>query len=154
VVLADPARPRSGVVRVGISCGIPGDGDGGERGVDTGGERVDLRAERVDLFEQHPGQFGVVIIELAGQRLDQVGVLELHPAAGLIGKQWIGAVDEVGRRRLDDPDDWIVQEIGASLTPRYPSDPDPCGRGSYASTQRATRRTGAICHPHRLLDPP
>src|SRR5664279_5710519 len=34
-----------------------------------------------------PGQFGVVLSELAGQRLDQVGVLELHPAAGQAGQE-------------------------------------------------------------------
>lgn len=33
----------------------------------------------------------------------------------LIGDKWTSAVDEHGRRRLDDPDDWIVQELRVAL---------------------------------------
>src|SRR6266568_4148911 len=39
----------------------------------------------VDLVQQHPGQLGVVVIEPAGQRLDQGGTLGLHLPA-LIGE--------------------------------------------------------------------
>ena len=35
---------------------------------------ADLGGQRVDLVEQHPGQFGVMIVESAGQRLDQGGL--------------------------------------------------------------------------------
>src|SRR5688572_23306247 len=33
----------------------------------------------------------------------------------LIGRQWTGVVDADGARRLDDPDDFVVQEIHAAL---------------------------------------
>jgi hypothetical protein len=33
----------------------------------------------------------------------------------LIGDKWTGVVDRHGRRRLEDPDDWIVQEIRSAL---------------------------------------
>jgi hypothetical protein len=34
----------------------------------------------------------------------------------LIGKQWVTSIDEDGRRRLDDPDDFVRLEIEAALT--------------------------------------
>jgi len=33
----------------------------------------------------------------------------------LIGRSWLDAVDDDGRRRLEDPRDWVVQEIEAAL---------------------------------------
>ena len=33
----------------------------------------------------------------------------------LIGRSWLNAVDDDNRRRLDDPRDWVVQEIEAAL---------------------------------------
>jgi hypothetical protein len=33
----------------------------------------------------------------------------------LIGSGWAGAIDETGRRRLDDPTDWVVLELKAAL---------------------------------------
>jgi hypothetical protein len=33
----------------------------------------------------------------------------------LIGRQWATLIDEQGRRRLDDPDDWVRSEIQAAL---------------------------------------
>ena len=41
----------------------------------------------------------------------------------LIGEQWLDTNDETGQRRLDDPDDWVAQEIAAALdagVPIYP----------------------------------
>jgi hypothetical protein len=41
----------------------------------------------------------------------------------LIGKHWLTAADGQGRRRLDDPDDWVLQEVAAALdleVPVYP----------------------------------
>ena len=75
-----------GVVGIGIRSRICGAGHGGTFRVDTCGESVDPRGQRVDLIEDHPGQFGVVVVELAGQCLDQVGVLEFEPAAGQAGQ--------------------------------------------------------------------
>ena len=61
-------------------------GHGGQQLFDAGGEGGDLRGEGVDLIEQHPREFGVVVVEPAGQRLDQGGPLDLHPAARQIGE--------------------------------------------------------------------
>lgn len=60
--------------------------DGDQQVVDAGGEPGDLCVEGVDLVEQHPGQLGVMIVEPAGERLDEGGVLGLHRAAGQTGK--------------------------------------------------------------------
>jgi TIR domain/PQQ-like domain len=42
-------------------------------------------------------------------------VSECDVLLALIGRQWASAVDEQGRRRLDDPHDWIVEEIRMAL---------------------------------------
>jgi hypothetical protein len=63
-----------------------GGGDRPKQLLDAGGERAELGGERVDLVQQHPGQFGVVVVETAGQRLDQGGVLGPHLAAGQAGQ--------------------------------------------------------------------
>ena len=67
--------------------------------VDAGGEGVDLRRQRVDLIEQHPGQFGVVVVEAAVERLDQRRSLGLHPAPGQVGQA--PRVTLAGDQRLD-----------------------------------------------------
>ena len=54
--------------------------------VDAGGEGADLRRQCVDLSEQHPGQFGVVVVEAPVERLDQRRSLGLHPAPGQVGE--------------------------------------------------------------------
>ena len=41
----------------------------------------------------------------------------------LIGRDWLNASDTVGRRRLEDSDDWVAQEVSAALeggVPVYP----------------------------------
>lgn len=58
--------------------------------------------------------FGDVIHETLGAA-DAVVVL--------IGKEWLGASDAGGRRRLDDPEDWVAREIAGALdkgVPVYP----------------------------------
>jgi TIR domain len=39
----------------------------------------------------------------------------------IIGTQWTTADDENGRRRLDDPNDWVVAETATALQRRSPS---------------------------------
>ena len=71
-----------------VAAGVDGLGLGHRRQqlFDAGGERVDLGGERVDLVQQHPGEFGVVVVEAAAQRLDEGGALGLHPATGQAGE--------------------------------------------------------------------
>ena len=51
-------------------------------------------------------EFGQVIEE-------KVGFCDALVA--VIGPRWLDAVDGTGRRRLDDPDDWVRREIAAAL---------------------------------------
>ena len=61
-------------------------GQGGQEFVDPGGQGVDLAVQCVDGVQQHPGQFAVVVVEPAGQRLDQFAVPGLQPAPGQPGQ--------------------------------------------------------------------
>jgi hypothetical protein len=75
------------VARVRAGGAIGTDALGRHRGdqlLDPPGERVDLGGQGVDLAEQDPGEFAVVVIEPAGQRLDQRGMLGSHLAAGQV----------------------------------------------------------------------
>jgi hypothetical protein len=61
-------------------------GHGGQQLFDAGGEDGDLHGEGVDLIEQHPREFGVVVVEPSGQRLGHGGPLDLQLAARQIGE--------------------------------------------------------------------
>ena len=66
---------------------------GGHRRGQLGGSRVQLGdpgVEEGDLVQQQLGELAVVVIEHAVQRLDQVVVLGLHPAAGQAGQHRAG----------------------------------------------------------------
>jgi hypothetical protein len=56
---------------VGPTGGCLGGGERRDRLLDQGGELIELRGQPVDLVQQDPGQTGVVVAELAGERLDQ-----------------------------------------------------------------------------------
>lgn len=59
-----------------------------------------------DIDTMGPGvNFGAAITEAVG---------ECDVLLALIGNQWLTATQE-GRRRLDDPDDYVRREIGAAL---------------------------------------
>jgi hypothetical protein len=77
-VLAPPGGGAGGTAGVDALGG----GDRGDQLLDPGGERADLGGQGVDLVQQHPGQLGVMIVKLPGQRLDQAVVLGPHPAPG------------------------------------------------------------------------
>jgi hypothetical protein len=53
---------------------------------DKGGEVVDLGGEAVDLGQQHRGDLGVVVVELAVERLHQLRPLLAHDAPRQIGQ--------------------------------------------------------------------
>ena len=65
------ARAALGGARRYVAGGRLGSGDVGDQLVDPEREHVDLRAEGVELVEQHPRELGVVIVEPAGERLDE-----------------------------------------------------------------------------------
>src|SRR6266550_5014850 len=94
---------------VGVGGGWwPGGGDGRDRLVDLAGELVDLGAQGVVLVEQHPGQVGVVGVEPAGQRFDQRGLLDPHPALGQGGQPprvAFSADQRLDHRPAGDPED-------------------------------------------------
>jgi hypothetical protein len=57
--------------------GIDAAGGGNRAGqlLDPAGERADLGAQGVYLVQQHLGQFGMMLVEPAGERFDQRGPL-------------------------------------------------------------------------------
>ncbi|WP_240778132.1 hypothetical protein [Nonomuraea basaltis] len=89
--LPDPAGVAVGLAAVapagtGAAGWGLGVGYGSDQLLDPGGERDDLTIQAIDLVQQHPGRLGVVVIEPASQRLDQLGVLGYHLAAGQAGQ--------------------------------------------------------------------
>jgi hypothetical protein len=57
------------VAEPGLVLGWLGGGDGRDQLLDPGREVVCLGGQRVDVVQQQPGQFRVVVVEAAGQRL-------------------------------------------------------------------------------------
>ena len=86
----------------------------GDQLLDAAGELLDLGGEGVDLVQQHPGQLAVMLVEPAGQRLDQVGVPGLHPAAGQVRQH--PRVTLPGDQRLDHVADRLG---GPACWPRW-----------------------------------
>ena len=62
------ARARAGDA---ISVHAPRPRHGINRLPDPAGDLIDVRGEAVDLVQQHPGQLAVVLVEPAGQRLNE-----------------------------------------------------------------------------------
>src|SRR6478752_4309963 len=91
---SSPSPPR-----VSSTAGCLGGGDLRDQRLDPEGERVDLRREGVDLVEQHPCELGVVVVEAAGQRLDERSALDSHALACELGEQLRVAL--AGDQRLD-----------------------------------------------------
>jgi hypothetical protein len=98
--------------RAGGAVGVHalGCGDGSDQLLDPGGEAVDLGGQGVVLVQQHPGELGVVVVEPAGERLDQRGVLGLELAAGQAG-QHLG-VTLAGDQRFQHRPAGFAHEVG------------------------------------------
>ena len=82
-VRAGPGVRAGGPVRV----HAPGGGHRGDRCGDPGGQLADPGVAEGGLVQQQLGELAVVVIEHAGQGLDQVVVLGLHPGAGQGGQR-------------------------------------------------------------------
>ena len=76
------------------------------------------------LFDRLKERFGAehVFMDVTDLRPGQDFALELEQAVAkadcllaVIGPRWLEAVDASGRRRIDDPDDFVRREIGAGL---------------------------------------
>ncbi len=69
-----------------------------------------LGAEHVfmDVTDLRPGQDFAVELEHAVAKADCL--------LAVIGPRWLDAVDASGRRRIDDPDDFVHREVGAALS--------------------------------------
>ena len=62
----------------------------------------------------------------------------------LIGDQWLTVTDVNGRRRIDDPDDFVRLEIQAALDTQRPNHSDPGRRGKDASRRGSAGWTGRL----------
>jgi hypothetical protein len=72
------------------------------------GERLDERFTLfMDVDSIRPGTDFTAVVREA---VEQADVL-----LALIGPTWLTAADETGARRLDNPEDWVVAEIGTAL---------------------------------------
>ena len=60
----------------------------------------------------------------------------------LIGNRWLTATGRDGRRRLDDPNDFVRVEIEVALTRDVRVIPSPGGRGPDAPRRRVARKPG------------
>jgi hypothetical protein len=78
-----PGVRAGGPVRV----HAPGGGHRGGRCGDPGGQLADPGVAEGGLVQQELGELAVVVIEHAGQGLDEVVVLSLHPGAGQGGQR-------------------------------------------------------------------
>ena len=111
-------RARSG----GAESGVVGGGPSGRIFISY--RRGDTSATAGRLFDRLEGRFGVgsvfMDVDTIEPGLDFVEVIggavgSCDVLLALIGARWLGAVDEHGRRRLDDPDDFVVLEITTAL---------------------------------------
>jgi YVTN family beta-propeller protein len=86
--------------------------------------REDTRHIAGRLFDRLVGRFGVgnVFMDVDSIEPGLDFRVAVRSAVGgcdvllaLIGDRWLGATDEQGRRRLDDPDDLVVLEVNTAL---------------------------------------
>jgi hypothetical protein len=78
------------------------------------------RLLQVELTERFPGARVFIDPDSIEAGLDVAKVIRdavnsCRVMVVLIGRQWVTLADEEGRRRLDDPDDYVRFEVGAAL---------------------------------------
>ena len=68
----------------------------------------------------------------------------------VIGPNWIGAVDETGGRRIDDPDDYVVLELSLALESGSRVMPVLVGGASMPKTERLPPALRALTRRHAI----
>ena len=86
----------------------------------------------MDLDSIEPG---LDFAEVIREAVDSCAVL-----VALIGRQWATLADEQGRRRLDDPDDYVRFEVQTALEARCAGDSGAGGWRQAAPAAAAARR--------------
>ncbi len=99
------------------------------RGIFISYRREDAEGQAGRLFDDLSAHFGrdAVFMDVAGIRkgVDFRRIIDEHVASCgvllvIIGKRWLSATDSKGRRRLDDPNDFVRLETAAALSRDIP----------------------------------
>src|SRR5512134_3748044 len=99
------------------------------RGIFISYRRDDAEGQAGRLFDDLSAHFGrdAVFMDVAGIKkgLDFRRVIEEHVTSCgvllvIIGKRWLSATDSKGKRRLDDPNDFVRLETAAALSRDIP----------------------------------
>ena len=72
----------------------------------------------------------------------------------LIGPAWLDAKDQAGKRRLDDPGDYLRQEIAVALVRNIPVTPVLVQGADDAGARAPARRSEGIGVPQRIRAQP
>src|SRR5690606_7784380 len=78
--------------------------------LDPGGELHDGGGDLVDTLQVHPAQERVVLLKVAGQRLDQVGDLAAHAGFGHL-REYVDVLFAVDHR-FDHRPDGDAEDVG------------------------------------------
>ena len=99
------------------------------RGIFISYRRDDSEGQAGRLFDDLSAQFGrdAVFMDVAGIKkgMDFRRIIDEHVASCgvllvIIGKRWLNATDSKGRRRLDEPNDFVRLETAAALSRDIP----------------------------------
>ena len=99
------------------------------RGIFISYRRDDSEGQAGRLFDDLSAQFGrdAVFMDVAGVKkgMDFRRIIDEHVASCgvllvIIGKRWLNATDSKGRRRLDEPNDFVRLETAAALSRDIP----------------------------------
>ena len=105
-----------------------GGGDVGDNLLGPGVEPFDLGSEAVDLAKQNVGELGVMLVEAAGERLNEGGILDPQPSFGQLG-EYVGsrspAIMAASMARQETPmmlvatDDSLIRASSSSFSTRW-----------------------------------